>query len=304
MQNGFFYSKKMKDFISDNKDDYDTIICHLLRCAQYLPKDFEGKKILEMTDFTSTNYEQAISQMSFLNPLKYIYFIENFFVKKYERKILKYFDEIVLISDKEISDVTKITERKKVSVIGHSCNPNKNIFVHNSLNYKISFIGNINYLPNKIACYKFSRKILPVINKEYPNVKFNIIGKINYLDKLILSFFSNVVVCGPIKNPEKELKKSICGMCNVNIATGLQSKIFYYMSYGLPVITSKSSYPKRVFKKNKEILVYKNDADLVNLIFSLIKNKKISNRISNNGFNTLKKKYKLSNIYRKYEKII
>ena len=76
MQKGFFFSKKMCDFISENKDNYDTIIFHLIRSAQYLPDEFRGKKILEMTDLISYNYDQIIKEISFRNPLKYLYFLE------------------------------------------------------------------------------------------------------------------------------------------------------------------------------------------------------------------------------------
>ena len=48
MQKGFLFSKKICDFISENKDNYDTIIFHLIRSAQYLPDEFRGKKILEI----------------------------------------------------------------------------------------------------------------------------------------------------------------------------------------------------------------------------------------------------------------
>ena len=71
IQNGFFYSKKMSNFISENEQNYDVIIFHLTRCAQYLPKDFRGKKILEATDLGSENYEQIVKNFSIFNPLKY-----------------------------------------------------------------------------------------------------------------------------------------------------------------------------------------------------------------------------------------
>ena len=54
-------------------------------------------------------------------------------------------------------------------------------------NYKILFVGNINYLPNKIACYNFAKTIMPKLKIKYSNLEFNIVGKINFIDKLILS---------------------------------------------------------------------------------------------------------------------
>ncbi len=92
MQKGFFFSKKMCDFISENKDNYDTIIFHLIRSAQYLPDEFRGKKILEMTDLGSCNYDQIIKETSILNPLKYLYFLEKILLRRYEKKVSNLFD--------------------------------------------------------------------------------------------------------------------------------------------------------------------------------------------------------------------
>jgi len=303
MQKGFFFSKKMCNFISENKDNYDTIIFHTIRSAQYLPDEFYGKKILEMTDLLSYNYNQIIKETSFMNPLKYLYFLEKMLLRRYEKKVSNLFDKVVFISDKELSIAKTIIEKNKIINIGNAVNIKKKIFKHKSKNYKILFVGNINYLPNKLACYDFSKNILPKLNEHLPNLEFNIVGKINIFDKFFLSFFANVMIHGSVNKLDKLIKNSICGICNLKTATGIQSKIFTYMSYGLPALVSKNSFPKSLVK-NKEAIVYKNNNQLIYYILKLINNKKISNKISNNAFNTLKNKFKLSRIYCNYSKII
>ena len=75
--------------------------------------------------------------------------------------------------------------------------------------------------------------------KIYPKIEFHIVGKVNFLNKIRLGFYPGVKVHGPINNLKSIFINSICGICNVEIATGLQNKILSYMSYGIPVITSK-----------------------------------------------------------------
>ena len=86
MQNGFYSSNEMKSYIDSVHNKYDSIICHLLRSSQYMPEEFKGKKILEMSDLQSLAYRQLIDHLSFLNPLKYIYILEKLLVDKYEKK--------------------------------------------------------------------------------------------------------------------------------------------------------------------------------------------------------------------------
>ena len=304
LQNGYFYSKEMFNFIENNKDRYDVIIFHLIRCAQYLPPDFSGMKILEMTDLISIRDQQIIKRLSIINPLKYLYILERFLIKRYEKIVSNKFDKIVFISKKELYEARKFIDRRKIEVIENIFKVEKNIFKFKSNNNKIIFLGNINYIPNKLACFDFAKNILPVINKKYPDITFNIIGKINFLDKFYFKLQNNTIIHGPVKNLETIFKNSICGICNVNIATGFQNKILNYMSYGLPTITSIESFDKSTFKKNKDILVYSKKNELIKFLLSLKEDKKLSYKLSRNSFNTTKNKFKFSKIFMKYQKIL
>ena len=129
MQKGFVFSKKMCNFISENKDNYDTIIFHLIRSAQYLPDEFRGKKILEMTDLSSCNYDQIVKEISFMNPLKYLYFLEKILLRRYEKKVSNLFDKVVFISDKELSIAKTIIEKNKIVNIGNAVSIKRKIFI-------------------------------------------------------------------------------------------------------------------------------------------------------------------------------
>ena len=304
LQNGFCLSNEMKNYIDNVEDKYDTIICHLLRSSQYLPNKFKGKKILEMTDLPSLNYQQLINQLSILNPLKYIYAIEKFLVYRYEEKISGKFHNIVFVSNKDAQEAKKKISQKKISVIGSADNFVSKLFKYKKNNNKIIFIGNINYIPNKLACYYFAKNILKKINLKYPKIKFHVIGNIGYLDKLILHKYRNVVIHGKINNLRNVIKNSICGLCNVEISTGFQYKTLTYMSYGIPAILSVNAFVNTKFKKNREVLVFRNDEELIKNIYYLKSNKTKANQLSINSQKIIKKKYNRDKVLLKYNKII
>ena len=304
LQNGFCLSNKMKNYIDNVEDKYDTIICHLLRSSQYLPNKFKGKKILEMTDLPSLNYQQLINQLSIFNPLKYIYAIEKFLVYRYEEKISNKFNNIVFVSNKDALEAKKKIAPKKISVVGSADNFVTKLFKYKENNNKIIFIGNINYIPNKLACYYFAKNILKKINLKYPKIKFHIIGNIRYLDKLFLGKYKNVVIHGKVNNLRNVIKNSICGLCNVKISTGFQYKTLTYMSYGIPVILSVNAFVNTKFKKNREVLVFKSDEELIKNIYYLKNNKVKANQLSINSQKIIKKKYNRNKVLLKYNKII
>ena len=58
------------------------------------------------------------------------------------------------------------------------------------------------------------------------------------------------------------------------------------------------------FKRNKEVLVFRNDKELIKNIFRLIENKKVANQLSINSQIIIKKKYNRNKVLSKYGEII
>lgn len=303
IQFGFFFSKELKNFVKNNHKNYNTIICHLNRSSQYLPKNFKGNKILEMTDLESNNYNQRIMYLKKYNPLYFLYLLEKILIKKFEKKCINLFDKIVLVSRKDLSKNSKFL-LKKTKIITMGTDIKKNLYNANQNNNKIIFIGNINYLPNKDACLYFSKKILPILNKSNCTFKLIVIGKINILNKISFMFQKNIKFMGPVKNLDKYIKQCSCAISNLRIATGVQTKILTYGSYGLPVIcSSKSINGLPLYRNNFEILVYKNDIDFINKIKTINYNIHISKKISKKIYNVTKT-MTWNNVLREYHKII
>ena len=298
LQFGLFYSRKMKQFIHDRALDYDLIFFYHVRSSQYLPKKFYGKKIIEMGDLYSNNYNQTFCNLNIFNPLKYIYFLESLLVKNKEKKIFIDFDKIILFSKNEIKEVDK-SLRKKIVHINVSVDKIKRKYFFSKKNKKILFIGNLKYLPNILAVKNFVKNVLPKLKKNLSDIKFEAVGEINSLDKFFLSLNKDVKCWGQQRDLNKFIKGSFCGLANLEIATGMQGKILTYMSYGLPVICSK----KASHNFDKSVISYSDEDDLLVKIDKLKNDKKLSNRISKKSLSFINK-FTWQKIQKEYLKII
>ena len=278
LQFGLFYSEEMSSFINDNARDYDLLFFHQIRSSQYLPIEFSGKTILEMGDLYSDNYEQTFNNLNFFNIFRFVYLLESFLVRRVEDLIFNSFDRIILFSKNEINKINK-KYKKKIFHIGESIQSINKKHKFSSKNYKILFIGNLGYTPNILACKEFIKNILPILKKSIPNVEFNIIGNIKPFDKFFLSLNKNTKILGPQKKLDKFIDKSICGLANLEVATGVQGKVLTYMSYGLPVICSK----RTSLNFGKNVMIYKNKKELVDLICSLKEDIKLNKKFSKNS---------------------
>ncbi len=298
IQFGLFYSSKMKNFINDNANNYDIIFFYHIRSSQYLPENFYGKTIIEMGDLYSDNYGQTFNTLNFFNPLKYIYFLETFLIKKIEKNIFLNFDKIIMFSKNEIKKVDKSFKKKLVHINVSIDKINKK-YLFSKNNNKILFIGNLKYLPNILAIKSFVKNILPNLKKEDPNISIELIGEISNFNRMMFSTNKNIKCWGSQKFLDKFIKGSFCGLANLDIATGIQGKVLTYMSYGLPVICSKIA----AHNFDKNVIAYNDQNDLLRKIYKLKRDKILSNNLSKRSLQFINK-FSWSKVKNDYLKII
>lgn len=302
-QIALFNSKKLKRFINSNISKYDFIICNTIRTAQYVPENYKGKKILDMIDLISSNYSQTFKKLSIFNPLHYVYFIEFKRMLNYEKFVSKKFERIFFVSKKDIKLAKNLIPSKKLFLFPMGTKKNSYIYKFNKNNYKILFIGNLKYLPNKDACYDFIKQTLPKLFNIDKKIKFICIGETSFLDKIRLNSKKNVLALGKIKNLKNYIHNTICALCNTEIAAGFQTKILTYMSYGIPTVASANTMVDEKIKNNQNILVYNKKNELLKKILELKNNNKLSNKISKNSFTTINSQFDWDKICKKYFKI-
>jgi len=302
LQIGFFFSQEIKQYLELNSYKYDVIIFNTIRTSQYLPKNYSGIKYLDMIDLLSSNYYQTYKSLFILNPLRYIYFYEYQKTRDYEKKIQKKFHKIFLVSKKDLKLASRFINRKRLIHIPMGIETVKNVYSHNLKNNKIIFIGNLKYLPNKLACYEFINKILPNLIFDNKNLLFYIIGEINPLDKIKFEFGKykkNIRVIGKTDKLELFIKNSFCAVCNTRVASGFQTKILTYMSYGIPVIASSNTLVDKKLINKKNILSFKNNLDFINLILKLKVDKELAEKLSKNSIKLVKNYFLWKKIFKK-----
>ena len=288
LQLGYFYSPKIADYVKNNYKNYDLIFFQSFRTAQYMPKNFKKNSILDMGDLVSKNYEQTSKRLFFLNPIRIVYYIESLLLKKYENFCFNNFKKILLHSKKEINTIEK-KYRKKITQFSFGIDKIKKKYRFNKKNYKIIFIGNIKYIPNRNACFDFANNILPEICKIYPYIEFHVIGEIYKTDKFFLKQKKNVKIFGKVNNLDPLLDKTICGIANLKISSGIQTKILTYMSYGIPSVCSKQVVENFDVIKKSKINFYKNNDEMIKIILKLKRNKNFSLSASKRALKIIKK---------------
>ena len=145
---------------------------------------------------------------------------------------------------------------------------------------------------------------MPELKKKEVNINFKIIGQTSKLLRFSLNKFENVKVYNDVNKPENLCHNAICGISNLDVVSGVQNKILEYMQIGLPTIVSKKCFDNLKFKKNHDLLVYKNKKEFIEHIIKLKINKKFANKISRNSYRKIRKKFTWQNALKKYNELI
>lgn len=300
LQVGLYKVPKMKDEIEKICKNYDVIIFHLIRTAYYVPKFFRGKKILEMTDLISENYKTIEKNLSSINPLKYLYKFENKKLIEYEIKQYSKFNNLVIVnkSDLKNSNIPK----KKLSIIGNGTHLKKNIYFKKNKKNNIIFFGNINSLANRSACLDLINNYLPILNKDFSQLKLKIVGNCSNILKLFF-WLKGINVVSNIDFLKNYCENSLAGICNVKIRSGLQNKILDYTSIGLPIIINKDSNNFKSLK-GKNILQFQSKRQFFAHIKKLSLQDHFRKYCSSTNYNKTMKYYKWNKVLKNYSKLI
>lgn len=241
LQNHYYYSREMHDWIKKNFIYYDCLYCNLVRTVEYA-KGLKIHKILDMVDAISLNYTEAEKYSNLI--WKIIYKLEIPRLKLYESDILdkNIFDKIFLASrfDKEYLEKNLRRKTDKIKVIPQGVNEElfKKEYKIQKLEEQICFFGKMDYQPNVDAAYWFAKEVFPLLKKKLPNLKFLIIGTNPAKKILNLKKNKDIIITGFVRNPYLLIKKSKIVVSPIRFGAGMQNKILESMALSKAVIAS------------------------------------------------------------------
>lgn len=302
LQTGYYESEEYMKLLKKIKINEcpDMYISHLLRMTPYLYKlNLVENSIVEMTDALSRTYQRAFVSNG-VSIKKCIYKFEKNRIHKYEKKVIKDFPKVILVSndDKEyFGNVNSIYVYPNGTYLS-SC---PKVECDNN---KIVFVGNMRTLQNQDAVLYFIRDILPQVKAQCSNVTFHIVGA-NPPDKIKkLDNKKDIFVTGFIDDIYSYIKDARIAIAPVRIAAGIQNKVLIAMSAKIPVVLSDT-----IAKGIQGLLSGENcyiattaEENIIDII-NLLKNDREREKIAKNGYEFVKYNYSWDSMLNGYENL-
>lgn len=288
LQAGYYYSRKAKKEITKQVEETspDHIYCQLLRTAAYA---FDQKipKTLDYQDVFSKGIERRIPTANFI--LKMLLRFELRRLLNYEKKIFDLFDNKTIIS-KPDRDFIPHEKKETIAIIPNGVDQE---YFKPYRGKKISdmvFTGNMGYPPNIDCAEYIVNKVLPLIHKQYPDVKLTLAGATPHARVKQLAS-DKVIVTGWVDDMREYYAGARIFLAPMQLGTGLQNKLLEAMSMRLPCITSSLCNSALLAKEESEILIGNNPQEVANQVIRLLNDKQLADSIALNGYTFIKSNY-------------
>lgn len=228
-----YFNLKIYMILKNSK--YQNIICNNIRTSPY--PIFQKKVFVDFVDCISDNYKTAALTSKNLI-VKFIYSLESYLTRKYEKHILANCYKSFSVSKHE-SSLLKNETLQVESIPVYIENFNNYFKLHNSKSNKkliIGFLGKMNYEPNIKAVDWFINKIYSNIKSN--NIEFRIIGG-HVPKKLLNKKNQNIRFLGWVENIHLELDSCDVLIAPMQSGSGLQTKILDYLQHSKIILCTK-----------------------------------------------------------------
>jgi sugar transferase (PEP-CTERM/EpsH1 system associated) len=281
---GYFYVRRFHQKIQSllKNEQFDLIWVHCSSAAQYVSGFAGCHRVMDFTDMDSEKWFQYARRRTF--PVSLIYLLEGMKLRRYEKKLAVAFNECVVISPGERKTLDSYRLKVPVTVVPNGVD--LDFFTNTQKEYdprSLTFLGRMDYYPNIDAVAYFSQDILPLIQKEIPDVQFTIVGSNPVGRVKKLAKLSAVRVTGAVPDVRPYLQKAAVSVVPLRIANGIQNKVLESMAMKVPVVASSCAFQGVNASEGQDLLVDDSTEGFANKVISLLKNPSLRQQMAEAG---------------------
>ncbi len=169
----------------------------------------------------------------------------------------------------------------KVSILPnvHAPEPAHNTFENR---HGLMFIGGFMHQPNEDGVVWFVEKILPLVHKEIPEVKFYVVG--SHPSEAVKALASpDIVVTGYVEDVSPYFEGTRVFVSPLRYGAGIKGKIGQSMSYGLPVVTTSIGAEGMGLVDGQNCLICDDEEEFARRVVEVYNDRELWMRLSQNG---------------------
>jgi len=298
----FYYTSEMIDVIekaiAETKPDIVQI--EFLNMTQYVNHIENVPVIYTEHDMSSIDFEQSFHDRDIPEKLR---FIEWTRLVKYQKEILRKFNGVVVLTDKDKAMLDVFVPGLNIRIVPTGVDIHQYTPVVNSgeARRNIIFIGHFKHYPNVDAVKYFMEHIWQLVLKEVPDAKFYIVG--SGVNESIRSYSSdNVIVAFDVEDVKKYLCNASVFVAPVRLGGGIKGKVLEAMACGVPVVATAGVCAGFVNNPGYDIVKAEGEHIFAKKIVDLLKDTEQAGRIALQARKLVEDKYNWEDLAEELDK--
>jgi len=290
-----YFSREMAGAITEilNGNGFDIVQIEHEYLSFYLDlmRETPVRKILTMHNIESLLYRRHFERDR--NVLRRAYWFGEWLkLRSYEREVLGKFDRIVVMSEQDKRLIGGGLDNINISVVPNGVDVGSYPVVEedsNSLN--LVFTGSLGYFPNEDAVLFFSGRILPLIRKEFPRVKFYVVGRDPTPRLKKLEADPDIVVTGPVDDVRPHMGRATVFVVPLRVGGGTRLMILEAMAMARPVVSTTIGAEGLDVTHGENILMADGPEEFARAVIRLLRDGDLRREMGRAGRKLVEKEY-------------
>lgn len=298
----YFYSRSLQQKIDAFLDvnTVDSVFCFSSPTAEYLynSRHYNGllKKVpwvMDLIDVDSHKWRQYAETNT--QPLRWLYRREADYLLQYEQRIVKEFQQILLVSESEKKLLNKYVSAPSIKAVGNGVDleyfaPGKGIPApHEALT--LVFTGAMDYWPNIEGVEWFADAVFPLIKQAVPDVRLHIVGSNPSPQVKSLAKIDGIFVAGYVTDTRDYFAAADICVIPLRIARGIQNKVLEAMAMGKAVVCTAEALEGITAEPGKDLLVAEEAEAFAKAVIQLLDNQTYRQQLGDMARKCMEKNY-------------
>ncbi len=295
------FAKKMRDLIS--KEKFDLVHFTSINISGYWDCLGNTPGLFFPHDSVSMQFHRNAGQEP--NWLKKFYlYAQSRKARHFEKTMIPKFTKTVVVSEVDRQWILKFLPQAQIPVIPGGVDPERFKPLNISDDFpSVIFRGVMNFIPNMDTVLHFHKEILPLIRKEFPNLKFYVVGKLPPPEILALHDGKSVIVAGLVPSIQEYMAKATVNICPMRSGSGMKNKVLEAWAMERAVVASSIACDGIDISDEKDILVADEPQQFADAVIRLLKDPSLRASLGRAGREKCIRQYTWAYVATMFEKV-
>jgi sugar transferase (PEP-CTERM/EpsH1 system associated) len=242
-----FHHPELGEFVARTRRErrVETIYVFSGQMGQYVPRDWDGRLVVDLVDVDSAKFEQYSRERGGL--MAGVHAREARLLREHEARLARVADRTLLVSEAEVELLRsrlRAGSSGRIEVLGNGIDAaafdpagwTAREELTATPGPHLVFTGQMDYPPNVDAVRRMALAILPRIRERHPQAQFHAVGRAPTAELHALDGKDGVRVWGEVPAVQPFLAAADLVVAPLALARGIQNKVLEAMAMARPVL--------------------------------------------------------------------